>query len=1149
MNANGVSGLAPRVALNLRAEDVTSYDSAKYSSIIDWSKTCMIINGRPTYIVSAEFHYFRVPDRERWRTILTQLKGMGFNCIRLYFHWGYHSPSEGVYNFRGNRDIDFLLAICKELELFVIAAPGPYICAEVQAGGFPLWLVAKRHLRIRHMKRPPIGLWKDFDQEFHNHCEDYMKVILPILTKYERTRMKDGPIIAMQIENELREGTYFGIGGLDDELRLLAQLSRDLGSTVPFFHNDDNPIGSWSSGRPGKDLKPTGYRTDLYGFDLYFTFPPGDKSGDRSSLQVGMIELCGISSCINTCGFGGVGVGGSDTKCMSCLYYHNLKHAPPPPQQWVIDKQMQPAVDKLERNLTKMGGSAGNSPPVCAELQVGWINQWGRLRGYDDVYNFFGDDFSATLLTSLAAQGMSIINHYMSYGGTNHGSIGDTEVYTSYDYSAFIREFGMLSERGRRLRLTSYFMRTFAGAGLGVSRPLNPKGSKSAFARVKSTISGALINVREAEYSTHHLIREGQQMPMYAFLRNLSIGESSRFNLIVDEVVVPVYLPVNQAFVAPLYHPLPKRDWSIFASTVPVILRENYQGSELWVVRVREAEKGRIIIRVDPESTGSHSIKAQWARFLPVPTVDYPMEGTELASDMDEGAATSFLKAPLEELPLSEFDMMAGSKAPLAVKASTEAMGLCFTMAFSGIGSSIIAVSEEEEAEPLFRVLCLDERDADTFSADLSKEDPFLSSTNTNGRFSAAWGVSEATFTPAQELEVRHGPGETNLFLIREDAGGVVPEQFTAASEAVTKVMPNIFEHTIGKEIVDTCLKHGVDKGNPLDIGHEVELDDLHVKKLNWAEDVTWKSIQYSERDPLDHLMTSGHVAYRLRFRTTAKAVSIVLNIRHSAAVWCNGQIIGRQVCYSHNAMSAGSMHAVDLHHAGKKKHNLSKAMRERPEGRNYDEVIILVFSCGQSRSPFLLNDVRNKRGLLSAKLKCRGKLNDVQWYIAGVDMSRTDDAFGSSGLPFENEANDLTHDAGFSPTSAMNIVANDGVSYFRGTFKVPANSVMDGSMAYPIRLKIFSAPGVVAMLWVNGLLMGRYVADLGPQSDFYVPEGLIKECKKNTLVVAAYGDIDSTLSVKILPWVVNPISGNIDDVDGTVFARRIVKFALDEGK
>ncbi|CAG8701103.1 3539_t:CDS:1, partial [Acaulospora morrowiae] len=126
-----------------------AYDKHKFGHILNWDKYHLYIHGIPTLIISGEFHYWRLPDRSRWESILKKYRAGGFNCIRIYFHWGYHSPDEGIYNFKDNRDINYLLDLCEELNLYVLAAPGPYICAETQAGGFPIWVVEKVK-KLRH---------------------------------------------------------------------------------------------------------------------------------------------------------------------------------------------------------------------------------------------------------------------------------------------------------------------------------------------------------------------------------------------------------------------------------------------------------------------------------------------------------------------------------------------------------------------------------------------------------------------------------------------------------------------------------------------------------------------------------------------------------------------------------------------------------------------------------------------------------------------------------------------------------------------------------------------------------------------------------------------------------------------------------------
>lgn len=1150
--------LRRRAAIHERSQEATCYDAAKYGHIIDWTHTSILINGHPVSIVSAEFQYFRVPDRERWLPLLTDIKSMGFNTVRLYIHWGYHCPAEGVYNFRGNRDIDYLLSLCVKLQLFVIVAPGPYICAEVQAGGFPIWLIAKRDLRVRHMACPPLGMFKNWDQRWHEYCADYMRKIVSMLVKWERTTNPDGCIIAMQIENELRQKPFLGPGGIDDEIRLLCQISRDHGSTVPFFHNDDSPLGSWSAGNDYRSLTKAGaktgfraYRTDFYGFDLYFTFPPGDRSGDLSSVQVGMLEGFGISACLNWCGIGGAGVGGSDTKCISCLYEKKTKHAPPPPLGWALAKQMESYVDVLEDVLLGFEGSSRYAPPIVAEAQVGWINQWGRMRTYDDTYNFFGDQFSATLQNSLMAQGIFVVNHYIAYGGTNHGTIGDTEVYSSYDYSAFIREFGLLSGRGRMLRQSALFSRSFADVGFSntVRSSTCAPSVSPVKASVKATVPEALIMVRDAvlmEGVPNRTRQDSSNLGSFAFLRNLK-EESLRFNLIVENVVVPCSLGKCESFVAPLYHALDQCAYSIFACTIPVLCRATYDGCEMWILRVKNDDTGKLILRCESdEKPGRRGVTINWARILGEGVDKGYRNGEMTVTDQDEGAATSMLSRPLEKEPLVYNELASKSGAPVAARSSTEECGFCITFSFRVDAAYVMSVRDVSSAsrdKPILRLVCLTNDDAKTFSADLATSDSFIQ--KPARRFSASWGGTNLCFSSEDILEAGFTANDEGKQLILLRDGEDKPERFTPCCTEVTSVLPGLWTHEIAKNTLEKALMQNDTDISPLSKSFELQIEKWSMRDVNWREDVMWTAISYDNRDPLDHFMTSGHVAYRVRFRCSKSRGSIVLNIRHSAVIWCNGKAVGTQICFSHNMMSAGAMHAIDVSYAGKKRHDLTPGLRVGPDERGMHEVIILVLSMGQSRSPFLLNDMRNKRGLLSARLSSRMQASEVRWDIAGVDVTQGDDAYGCSGLPLEDEANTVSLEHGFVNVSGPEVKADDGIVFYRGNFKVPANSVVGGSVRYPLRVQIGSGASVRVMIWVNTLFLGRYVEPLGPQNDFYIPEGLIKQNKDNLIVLGVYGAVDTFVSVRILPWIVDLDSGNRDDENGQVYAMQTVKFAL----
>lgn len=231
-----------------------AYDKAKYGDVIDFDKHSLKIRGQRVLLIGGEFHYWRVPDRDRWEDILKAYKGGGLNCVRVYFHWGYHNPAEGKYVFDENKDVDFLLTLCEKIGLYVFVAAGPYICAETAAGGFPLWLLQKRDVRIRHMQA---DLRFKYDEAFMKHAKDWLSQFIARVKHHQLTENQNGCIIAYQIENEYGVTIFKGLRRYMAEL---AQHVRDQGITVPIYHNDAYEAGSWNG------------LVDLYGFDKYPVF-------------------------------------------------------------------------------------------------------------------------------------------------------------------------------------------------------------------------------------------------------------------------------------------------------------------------------------------------------------------------------------------------------------------------------------------------------------------------------------------------------------------------------------------------------------------------------------------------------------------------------------------------------------------------------------------------------------------------------------------------------------------------------------------------------------------------------------------------------------------------------------------------------------
>lgn len=217
---------------------------------VSWDAHSLLIDGKRQFIWAGEFHPFRLPSPDQWRDVLQKMKANGYNTVALYFDWGYHSPSPGVYDFSGIRDMDRVLDMVQQEGLYAIARPGPYMNAEVTRGGFPGWLVRQK------------AFARTDQHEYLAAAEEWLGHINPILARHQITR--GGPVILYQIENELSATG-------EEQQRYMKQLhdfTRAQGINVPIFHNDPGRQGRWvpeDSGVEGTLPTPL----DLYAFDGY----------------------------------------------------------------------------------------------------------------------------------------------------------------------------------------------------------------------------------------------------------------------------------------------------------------------------------------------------------------------------------------------------------------------------------------------------------------------------------------------------------------------------------------------------------------------------------------------------------------------------------------------------------------------------------------------------------------------------------------------------------------------------------------------------------------------------------------------------------------------------------------------------------------
>lgn len=219
------------------------------SHSVTWDSRSLFIDGKRILLYGGEFHYWRLPSPELWTDRLEKMKAAGLNAVSIYFDWAYHSSAPGSYDFSGIRDVDRLLTIADKLGLYVVARVGPYMNAEVDAGGLPGWLL-REPLFLRNQTWNGTTAVAQYSPLYEQYAKEWFGHILPIVARHQVTN--GGSVVLLQIENEYSQDT-----GSAQYMADLYTDARVEGIKVPIFHNDYWFKGEWSK------------QVDLYAFDSY----------------------------------------------------------------------------------------------------------------------------------------------------------------------------------------------------------------------------------------------------------------------------------------------------------------------------------------------------------------------------------------------------------------------------------------------------------------------------------------------------------------------------------------------------------------------------------------------------------------------------------------------------------------------------------------------------------------------------------------------------------------------------------------------------------------------------------------------------------------------------------------------------------------
>src|SRR5690554_3808758 len=92
-------------------------------SKIEFKDQKFYINGKETFLLGAEMHYFRTPKAE-WRDYLLKIKEANCNVVSTYIPWVYHERTEGEIDLTGKtepeKDLNHFLELTKEMGFLVL---------------------------------------------------------------------------------------------------------------------------------------------------------------------------------------------------------------------------------------------------------------------------------------------------------------------------------------------------------------------------------------------------------------------------------------------------------------------------------------------------------------------------------------------------------------------------------------------------------------------------------------------------------------------------------------------------------------------------------------------------------------------------------------------------------------------------------------------------------------------------------------------------------------------------------------------------------------------------------------------------------------------------------------------------------------------
>jgi beta-galactosidase len=423
---------------------------------LTFDSICYRVAGRPLYLNSGEFHYFRVP-RKDWRRRMTLFKEAGGNCLGTYVPWVVHEPEEGQFAF-GERPFDQLEAFLQtaaDMDLYVMARPGPYQYSELLYAGLPPWLLQKYP---QVLSRNHDGTTHRFFSVSYVHplfldkARRWFDAVCPILARHDVSR--GGPIAFTQIDNEMI-GIHVWFGGLDYNPEAMG-FGRADGRFARFLQGPYANVDAMNAAtglackafaeapppNPGGPATPPELRRRRDYLDFYLA-----TVAEYAGTLAGWMRAHGITTPIvhNSASPTLHSIFDETVKALGRDFVLGADHYYSLDQNWPQNNPTPQYARKIFASNEAL--RVRGFPPTIYELPGGSLSDWPPITPPDAL---------ACYLTNVAL-GMKGHNYYIYTGGRNPPGMGSTgEI---YDYGAAVGASGEVRPLYRAVKEFGLFMR------------------------------------------------------------------------------------------------------------------------------------------------------------------------------------------------------------------------------------------------------------------------------------------------------------------------------------------------------------------------------------------------------------------------------------------------------------------------------------------------------------------------------------------------------------------------------------------------------------------------------------------------------------------------------------------------------------------